>query len=115
MGLSVQSCGSDDDDTDAVQNFTLKVALQDAGNLDPASATYMETILPNYTQTVRCTKAQAKLALDQAIQENQTSIPVADAEGNYMTYTLKFYLVDDSNKEVYSKLLTMKDGQRTIK
>ena len=115
MGLSVQSCGSDDDDTDAVQNFTLKVALQDAGNLDPASATYMETILPNYTQTVRCTKAQAKLALDQAIQENQTSIPVADAEGNYMNYTLKFYLVDDSNKEVYSKLLIIKDGQRTIK
>ena len=113
MGLSVQSCG--DDDPEAVQNYTLKVALQDAGNMDEASATYMASILPNYTQTVRCTESQAKQALDLAIQERQTSIPVTNEEGEYVNYTLKFYLVDDSNKEVYSKLLIIKDGQRTIK
>ena len=114
MGLSVQSCGSDDD-PDTIQNYTLKVALQDTGNLDSASATYMASILPNYTQTVKCTESQAKKALDLAIEENQTSIPVANEEGDYLNYTLKFYLVDDSNKEVYSRLMIMKDGQRTIK
>ena len=114
MGLSVQSCGSDDD-PETSQNYTLKVSLHDIGNLDPTSSTYMASILPNYTQTVKCTESQAKQALDLAIEENKTSIPIADEEGNLLNYTLKFYLVDESNKEVYSKLLVIYDGQRTVK
>jgi len=114
MGMSVQSCGSDDD-PETSQNYTLKVSLHDIGNLDPTSSTYMASILPNYTRTVKCTESQAKQALDLAIEENKTSIPIADEEGNLLNYTLKFYLVDESNKEVYSKLLVIYDGQRTVK
>ena len=114
MGMSVQSCGSDDD-PETSQNYTLKVSLHDIGNLDPTSSTYMASILPNYTRTVKCTESQAKQALDLALEESKTSIPIADEEGNLLNYTLKFYLVDESNKEVYSKLLVIYDGQRTVK
>ncbi|MBR3081105.1 MAG: hypothetical protein IKH01_15060 [Prevotella sp.] len=114
MGLCVQSCGSDDD-PETVQNYTLKVALQDTGNLDAASASDMAAILPNYSQTMRCTESQAKKALDLAMEENKTSIPVANENGEYVNYTLKFYIVDDSNKEVYSRLLIIKDGTWTVK
>ena len=64
---------------------------------------------------MRCTESQAKQALDIAMEENKTSIPVANENGEYVNYTLKFYLVDESNKEVYSKLLVIKDGSWTIK
>ena len=114
MGLCVQSCGSDDD-PETVQNYTLKVALHDTGNLDEASATAMASILPNYSQTMRCTESQAKKALDIAMEENKTSIPVANGNGEFVNYTLKFYIVDESNKEVYSRLLIIKDGTWTVK
>ena len=114
MGLCVQSCGSDDD-PETVQNYTLKVALQDTGNLDAASASDMAAILPNYSQTMRCTESQAKKALDIAMEENKTSIPVANGNGEFVNYTLKFYIVDESNKEVYSRLLIIKDGTWTVK
>ena len=114
MGLCVQSCGSDDD-PETVQNYTLKVALQDTGNMDAASASAMASILLNYTQTMRCTESQAKKALDLAMEENKTSIPVANENGEFVNYTLKFYIVDESNKEVYSRLLIIKDGTWTVK
>jgi hypothetical protein len=114
VGLTVQSCG-DDDDSDLRKNYTLKVALQDIGNLTQASADYMAAQMALTSETVKATAAEAKAALDRALDEYGSTIPVADDEGNYLEYTLKFYLVDESNNEIYSRLLIIKDGKRTIK
>ena len=114
MGLTVQSCG-DDDEPDATQSYTLKVSLQDPGNLDPASAEIIRTQFATIAQTVRCTASQAKTALDQAMDEFAYSIPVADDGGNYLEYSVRFYLVDSSNTEVYSKTMVIKDGKRTVR
>ncbi len=114
MGLTVQSCGSDDE-PDANQDYTLKVALQDSGNLDPASAEIIRYQFAAISQTVRCTASQAKTALSQSIDEYASTIPVADDGGNYLEYSVRFYLVDSSNTEVYSKTMVIKDGKRTVR
>ena len=114
MGLTVQSCGSDDEPS-VRQNYTLKFALQDTGNLSPASIDYISAQMGNTSKTVNCTAAEAKAALDQSLEQYGSTIPVVDDEGNYLNFTIKFYLVDDSNKEIYSRLMVIKDGKRTIK
>ena len=113
VGVAVQSCG--DDDPESTQSYTLKFTLQDTGNLDQASAEAMAYKLSNVTKTVKCTESQAKRALDEAMEESVSTFPVDDNEGNYLEYTIKVYLVDSSNKEIYSKLLVIKDGKRTVR
>jgi hypothetical protein len=115
MGLTIQSCGSDDDAPSSKQNYTLKVALVDTGNLTPASIDYISAQMAGTSKTVKCTAVEAKAALDQTLDEYGSTIPVTDDEGNYLDFTIKFYLVDDSNKEIYSRLMVIKDGKRTIK
>ncbi len=110
MGMTLQSCGSDNDDEDTKASYTLTAALTDKGNLPEEAVALIEPELKLMSQTFTATLAEAKAALDETMQLYKSTFAVEDG----FHFTITFYLKDSAGKEKYSKRILVNGSNVTI-
>lgn len=116
MGFALQSCGSDDDNNDTRQTYTIGLEIVDKGDLTAEEAAMVNTKIQQAVSkaetTVTATESQAKAALDAAINLNKTQLE-ASFKGNTKKFTMAFVLKNASGKVVYQRNVQV-DGETVI-
>lgn len=118
MGFALQSCGSDDDNNDTRQTYTIGLEIVDKGDLTAEEAAMVNTMIQQAVSeskaetTVTATESQAKAALDAAINLYKSDLEAA-FKGNTKKFTMAFVLKNASGKVVYQRNVLV-DGETVI-
>lgn len=118
MGFALQSCGSDDDNNDVRQTYTMGLEIVDKGDLTAEEAAKVTAIIQQSVSkaetTVTATESQAKAAMDSAVNLYKSDLEAAfKGSGNTKTFTLAFVLKNASGKVVYQRNVLV-EGETVI-
>ena len=118
MGFALQSCGSDDDNNDTRQTYTIGLEIVDKGDLTAEEAAMVNTMIQQAVSkaetTVTATESQAKAALDAAINLYKSDLEAAfKGSGNTKKFTMAFVLKNASGKVVYQRNVLV-EGETVI-
>jgi len=107
MGMTLQSCGSDDDSSDKA-SYTLSASITDQGNMPELMVVALEGVFSQISQTVVTTLSDAKSTMDSAINQYKSTF------ANGYNYTITFYLKDSSGNVKYTKKIICKGQTVTV-
>ena len=114
MGLCVQSCGSDDngpDGGDVLESFTLQAKIIDSGNLGDEAVAQINMICAAMKRTDTATENSIKKALDATIPAFAASLPTKGENDVNAIYTIRIFVTNSADKEIYGRNVEVKDGQ----
>ena len=107
MGLCVQSCGDDDN----LSMYTIQAKLVDKGNLGADAVAQINQLCDAIKRTDTATEDAVIKALDTTMPSFAASFPTKGENDVNAIYTIKIYITNSAGKEIYSRMLEIKDGE----
>ena len=113
MGMCVQSCGDDNgpDGGDVLESFTLQAKIIDSGNLSDGAVAQINIICAAMKRTDTATENSIKKALDATIPAFAASLPTKGENDVNAIYTIRIFITNSADKEIYGRNVEVKDGQ----
>ena len=108
MGLCVQSCGDDDNNSSL---YTIQAKLVDKGNLGADAVAQINQLCDAIKRTDTATEDAVIKALDTTMPSFAASFPTKGENDVNAIYTIKIYITNSAGKEIYSRMLEIKDGE----
>ncbi|SRR5574344_131268 len=114
LGISLQSCGGDDDDSIySTDTYTLQAKLTEKGTMTDQQAALMDASLALVKKSETCTLDIAKAALDLVVTTYMNS-DAFDLNGNTSKFTFQFQLLNSAGKLVYYRTVIVDGENHTL-
>ena len=112
MGICVQSCGDDDNNSSPVLSmYTIQAKLVDKGNLGADAVAQINQLCDAIKRTGTATEDAVIKALDTTMPSFAASFPTKGENDVNAIYTIKIYITNSAGKEIYSRRIEIKDGE----